>query len=71
LKDALDNEKIKHSRPFIDAAFLLLKSPLAVIATGTGPVRTSLKQVNTHLSQPLDFVSEPDDFDVELAQPRW
>lgn len=71
LKHALDNDKMKDPRPFIDAAFLLLKSPLSVIETGTIEVRTSLEDFNALLSQPLDFIDEPEGFDVKLAQPRW
>lgn len=71
LVDTLSNDKLDDPRPFIDAALLTLKRPLATIATGAEQVRTSLVALNEHLSQPLDFVDAPDDWDVELAKPRW
>lgn len=71
LRVALDNDKMDDPRPFIMAALTLLKSPLSVIGTGTSQVRTSLKALNACLSEPLDFVEAPEDWDVELARPHW
>jgi hypothetical protein len=71
LQDTLDNDKLDDPRPFIKAALLLLKAPLSTIGTGTSQVRVSLAALNANLSRPLAFVPEPEEWDVELAQPRW